>query len=122
MKKNYVVPRYEIEMFIPENSIAGCYRCLSMNSAKAVYYDLDKDGVLDNSEKVDTNKFTDWDKKNDCYKSGSEDAAAHRVDSFEDADYVIVVDNRGNQFSAYKVDEGQGSDYPHFVNRVSNAS
>lgn len=121
MKKNYVVPRCEIERFVPEHYIAGCYRCLNMNSTPTIYIDTDCDGILDEDEKTNDNTYTDWDFKNDCYTDGSIDAAAHYLDSV-DSLQCVIVDYGRSQVPAYVVWGGQGKDYPHFVNRISNAS
>lgn len=95
--KKYMKPIMNSEVFVTNEFIGACsdsaLSCLNMNNATAVYKDLDKDGILDDNEKNDANKFTGWNYKNDCYMSGDSTSKNHILTQtyIDNAQRVLVV-------------------------------
>lgn len=120
MKRKYSAPKMEFEVFKANEYVAGCYTCLNMNYAQAVYYDTDGDGVKDDNE---TSKYTGWGEMNDCGTDGSGNRLAHYMTDEEAAACTKVLVQYGtNTYTPALMVTGRFSNSPHFCERKSNAS
>lgn len=131
--KRYVRPMMYAQMFVANEYVAACgdvtkFACLNMNSMPTIYYDKDLDGILDNSEKIDSNRFTAFNKMNDCGTTGSLIAGAHEItDAEKNSKELRVIVDYGSQQVAAIIDkstkDNHFKDSPHFVSlKVANHS
>lgn len=116
-RKKYSKPNININKFISNEFISVCntknLSCLNMNPAKIVYKDKNKNGKLDDSEKVVSNQLS-FREQQDCDTTGDPTGGKHSSENLGDLVFVGYGSFPYTFTSAYLVSDVK-KDSPHFL-------